>query len=160
MATFERDMRVQAPLEDVWTFHSSVSGLERLTPAWMGLRIESVIGPDGERDPVVLETGAELDLSVRPFALGPRQHWTSVITDRARQSGRAYFTDEMIRGPFETWIHTHAFFADGDATIVRDHVEYELPFGTLGNAVTPFSGVGFEGMFRDRHDRTRKSLEH
>lgn len=159
MAEYERRTRVAAPLEDVWSFHSTVSGLEALTPEWLGLRVESVIGPDGEPDPDVLEVGARISMSLRPFGAGPRQHWTSVIRDRERTTGSAYFRDEMVSGPFERWVHTHIFYADGPETIVRDHVDYELPYGPLGRAATPFSSAGFEAMFRDRHRRTKALLE-
>lgn len=159
MPTYERQTRVRAPLEEVWEFHSRASGLEALTADWMGLRVESVIGPDGERDPDVLEVGSELDVSIRPFDVGPRQYWTSVIVDRERTDGTAVFRDEMVHGPFDRWIHTHSFFGDGDETIVRDHVEYTLPLGPIGRLGTPFSSVGFEAMFRDRHRRTRTELE-
>ncbi|AXR81586.1 SRPBCC family protein [Natrarchaeobaculum sulfurireducens] len=159
MPTYERQTRVRAPFEDVWEFHSRASGLEALTADWMGLRVESVIGPDGESDPDVLEVGSELDVSIRPFDVGPRQHWTSVIVEREREDGAAVFRDEMVHGPFDRWVHTHSFFADGDETIVRDRVDYTLPFGPIGRLGTPFSGVGFEAMFRDRHRRTRTELE-
>ncbi|AXR78385.1 SRPBCC family protein [Natrarchaeobaculum sulfurireducens] len=159
MPTYERQTRVRAPFEDVWEFHSRASGLEALTADWMGLRVESVIGPDGESDPDVLEVGSELDVSIRPFDVGPRQHWTSVIVEREREDGTAVFRDEMVHGPFDRWVHTHSFFADGDETIVRDRVDYTLPFGPIGRLGTPFSGVGFEAMFRDRHRRTRTELE-
>ncbi|EMA44634.1 SRPBCC family protein [Halobiforma nitratireducens] len=161
MPTYERRTTVQAPLEEVWDFHSRAEGLEALTPDWMGLRVEAAMGPDGEADPETLEEGAEISLSIRPFGIGPRQHWTSVITDRERRDGSAYFRDEMVHGPFafDSWEHTHAFYADGDRTIVRDRVEYELPMGALGEAASPFSTVGFEAMFRERHQRTKTQLE-
>lgn len=159
MPTYERETRVEAPLEEVWRFHSGVSGLEAATPDWMGLRVESATGPNGEPDPDVLEPGATVTLSIRPFGIGPRQRWTSAITERERADGTAYFRDEMVDGPFERWVHTHAFYGDGDETLVRDRVEYELPFGPLGAAATPFSRVGFETMFRARHRLTRAALE-
>lgn len=159
MPVYERRTRVRAPLEAVWNFHSNVSGLEALTPDWLRLRIESVIGPDGRSDPDVLEAGSQVTLSLRPFGTGPRQRWTSIIRERERTDGAAYFRDEMVRGPFETWVHTHTFYADGDETIVRDRVEYEFPFGPLGRAASPLSRVGFEAMFRDRHRRTKAHLE-
>lgn len=159
MAVYERRTRVRAPLENVWSFHSTVAGLEALTPDWLGLRVESVIGPDGEPDPDVLETGARVSLSIQPFGAGPRHRWTSVIREREQTAGAAYFRDEMVSGPFERWVHTHAFYADGPETIVRDHVSYELPFGPLGRAAAPFSSVGFEPMFRERHRRTKALLE-
>lgn len=158
MPTYERETTIRAPLEDVWEFHSSVGGLEALTPNWLGLHVERVVGPDGEPEPAVLEAGSEIDLSLRPFGIGPRQYWTSLILERERGDGAAYFRDEMIRGPFDRWVHTHAFYADGGDTLLRDRVEYELPLGGLG-PLEPLSRVGFEPMFRGRHQTTKELLE-
>ena len=159
MARYERSVRVRAPLADVWEFHSTADGLVALTPDWMGLEIEDVRGPDGERDPAVLGTGSVIRSSVRPFDVGPRQTWLSEIVTREHEGGSAYFRDVMSDGPFEEWTHTHLFYADGGETIVRDCVEYELPFGALGRAAGPFAVVGFEPMFRYRHRRTKALLE-
>jgi len=159
MAVYQRRTRVDAPLEEVWDFHSRVSGLEALTPGWMNLRVEAVSGPEGDPDPEILETGARIDASVRPFGVGPRQRWTSVITARERDAGNAYFRDEMKGGPFRRWEHTHRFFADGAETVVDDHVVYALPFGPVGEAASRLARVGFEPMFRFRHRRTRELLE-
>ncbi|MFC7215022.1 SRPBCC family protein [Saliphagus sp. GCM10025334] len=159
MATYERSTRIDAPLEEVWDFHSRVSGLEAVTPPWLNLRVEAVMGPDGERDPDILEEDAEISLSIRPFGVGPRVYWTSIILERDSRPGRAYFSDEMVHGPFANWVHTHSFFADGEQTVLRDKLEYALPGGGLGEAVSPFSRFGFEGMFRDRHRRTKRALE-
>jgi len=160
MAEYQRETRVRAPLEDVWAFHSTADGLVALTPDWMGLRVESIVGPDGERDPDVLEVGAEIRASVRPFGVGPRQRWTSRIVEREREDGVARFRDEMVDGPFARWVHTHSFYAaEGGETLARDRIEYELPGGAAGRAVSPLAVVGFEPMFRYRHRRTRELLE-
>jgi ligand-binding SRPBCC domain-containing protein len=158
MDTYQRSVRVAAPLDEVWEFHSSGSGLEALTPHWMGLQIEDIRGPDDEPDPEVLEAGARLRCSVRPFGVGPRQRWTSEIVERERTAGAAYFTDVMRDGPFAEWEHAHSFFADGEETLIRDRVNYELPFGALGRALGPVAVVGFEPMFRFRHRRTKELL--
>ncbi|WP_049899611.1 SRPBCC family protein [Natrinema sp. J7-1] len=159
MQTYDRETTVDAPLEEVWAFNSRIAGLEAVTPDWMHLRVERVIGPDGDPDPTVLESGSEGALSMRPFGVGPRQHWTSVITAREREDGSAYFRDEMVHGPFDHWEHTHSFFADGDRTRLRDHVAYELPVGGLGDAIAPLSWLGFEAMFRARHRLAKARLE-
>jgi ligand-binding SRPBCC domain-containing protein len=159
MATYSRLTRVAAPLSDVWEFHSKISGLEALTPDWMNLRVEAVTGPDGEADPEILESGSEIRMSMRPFGVGPRQHWTSVILDREADDQRAVFRDEMRGGPFEQWVHTHRFIADGDETIIDDNVEYELPGGGVGRRISPLAVVGFEPMFRARHRKTKELLE-
>lgn len=156
MPRYERSVRVDAPFDAVWDFHSTEKGLIALTPDWMNLVVESVRGPDGEPDPAELEAGSRIEASMRPFGIGPRQTWVSVITDRERRAGAGYFRDEMEEGPFPEWHHTHAFYADGEATIIRDTVEYELPVvGRLGS----LAWVGFEPMFRHRHRRTKELLE-
>lgn len=158
MPSYDRETRVRAPLDEVWDFHSRVTGLEALTPNWMGLRVESVVGPDGT-EPELLEEGTEITMSLRPLGVAPPQRWTSRIVERERSAGAAYFRDEMIDGPFDRWVHTHAFYADDGTTIVRDRVDYRLPFGAVGAALGPFSRVGFEPMFRHRHRKTRAILE-
>ena len=156
MPRYERSVQVDAPFDAVWDFHSTEQGLIALTPDWMHLVVESVRGPDGESDPAELEAGSRIEASMRPFGVGPRQTWISVITDRERSEGAGYFCDEMEEGPFPEWHHTHAFYADGEATIIRDTVEYELPVvGRLGS----LAWVGFEPMFRHRHRRTKELLE-
>jgi ligand-binding SRPBCC domain-containing protein len=159
MPVYQREVRVDAPFDEVWDFHSRIAGLEALTPGWMNLRIESVTGPDGEADPDVLEVGARAVSSVRPFDVGPRQEWASVITAREENDGAAYFRDEMEGGPFRHWEHTHSFFADNGGTLIRDRVEYQLPLGQLGEAVGPLARAGLEPMFRFRHRKTRELLE-
>lgn len=159
MQTYERSVRVRAPLSRVWEFHSTTDGLEALTPSWMNMHIREVRGPDGSPDPDVLDVGSLVDVSIRPFDVGPQQNWTSNITAREEENGSAYFRDEMTDGPFEAWEHTHLFYADGDGTIVRDRIRYELPLGAVGRALGPLAVVGFEPMFRYRHRRTKQLLE-
>lgn len=153
---------MQAPLSEVWEFHSGTEGLELLTPLWMNLRVESVTGPDGEPDPEVLGEGSTVRASVRPFDVGPRQTWISRIVDREEGDERAFFRDEMVGGPFDHWVHTHSFFADDEgepATVVLDRIEYRLPGGWLGESISPLAVVGLEPMFRYRHHMTRTLLE-
>ena len=158
MPTYQREVRIDAPLEDVWKFYSRIEGLEALTPDWMHLRVEGVRGPDGESDPDVLEVGTEVRLSLQPFGVGPRQRWTSRITRREKGDGTAIFEDEMLDGPFPEWNHKHEFFAvTADETLVRDRVEYELP--VVGGLLGPLGWLGFEPMFRERHRRTKEILE-
>lgn len=159
MSVYRRRTRVAAPLDEVWSFHSRIEGLEALTPGWMGLSVEAVRGPDDEPDPEVLEAGARVRMAMRPLGVGPRQRWVSRITERKREPGRAWFVDRMEGGPFRSWEHTHLFFADGDETVVEDRVAYELPFGDVGRTLGPLARVGFEPMFRYRHRRTRELLE-
>lgn len=156
MATFERRSRIRAPLEAVWAFHSGVGGLTAVTPGWMNLRVESVRGPGGEADPAVLEAGAEVSLSMRPFGVGRRQRWTSRIVERERRDRAAWFVDEMVEGPFPHWRHTHRFRAAGDATELLDRIEYRLPL--VPGLLSALAWPGFEALFAFRHRRTRRLI--
>jgi ligand-binding SRPBCC domain-containing protein len=158
MPTYTREVRVEAPFDRVWAFHARTDGLEALTPSFMNLEVEGVTGSDGETDPEVLGPGTRIDLTMRPGGVGPRQTWTSVITDREDREESAWFRDEMEGGPFPQWVHTHRFFADDGATTVHDRVEYSLP--VVGGALGPLGNwVGFEPMFRYRHRKTKELLE-
>lgn len=159
MPTYQREVRVGAPLDEVWEFHSRIEGLEALTPDWMHLRVEEVRRPDGrERDDGVLDDGTAVRMSLRPFGVGPRQRWISRITRREEGDGTAVFEDVMDEGPFPEWHHAHQFYAISDGrTLIRDRVEYELP--VVGGLLGPLGWIGFEPMFRDRHRRTKRILE-
>lgn len=157
--TFSRETRVGAPLEAVWDFHTNVDGLRALTPEFMNLEVHSVVGPDGEERPEVLREGRSIRMSIRPFGVGPRQRWVSVIHERRESEGAAMFRDEMVEGPFPEWEHTHQFFADGGGTRIVDRVEYRLPGGPLGRVASPLGVAGLEPMFRSRHRRVRRHFE-
>lgn len=156
MATFERELRVDASLADAWSFHSTIDGLRSLTPDWLHLRIEAIERPDGEVDSHVLTAGTRIRASVQPFGVGPRQTWVSRIVEREEGDGTAYFVDVMEDGPFPEWEHTHLLYGDDDETLIRDHVEYRTPVGGLGDNV---AGLALAPMFRFRHRRTREILE-
>ncbi|MDY6817074.1 MAG: SRPBCC family protein [Halobacteriales archaeon] len=158
MATYEREVWVDAPLESVWEFHSTVDGLVALTPDWMGLEIESVEGPDGSPDPAVLETGTRISMRMQPLGIGPQNSWVSEITARDHDGDEAEFTDVMHGGPFRSWRHTHRFRAVDDGTLITDHVEYELPLGPL-SGISGAVSIFFAPMFRYRHRRTQSLLE-
>lgn len=157
--TYQRSVCVDAPLGDVWAFHSTVDGLVALTPDWLCLRVDSVEGPDGEEDPAELVAGSTLRLSVQPFGVGPRQSMTSEIVDRNRRDDEAQFVDEMVEGPFRYWEHTHVFRRDDEGTLLTDRVKYRLPLGEIGAAMGGFATVGLDPMFRYRHRETRRRLE-
>lgn len=73
--------------------------------------------------------GANEFVSWKARHLGIRWCVTSRITvfDPPHQ-----FADEMESGPYKLFRHEHRFEEHGGRTIMRDIVDYELPFGILG----------------------------
>jgi ligand-binding SRPBCC domain-containing protein len=63
------------------------------------------------------------------FHLGFRQRLTSRITAFERPS---MFVDEMQRGAFKRWHHTHRFEQHRDGTRMIDDADYLSPLGPLG----------------------------
>lgn len=159
MHSFERLTHIEAPFETVWQFHSEPTGLDRLTPDWVGLRFERAVGPDGTTIDPALEPGVRLTYSARPLGIGPRTETTARIVDRWHEGNRAEFRDELVDGPFSQWEHSHSFLGTDDGTIVRDRVEFALPGGQLGTALEPLFEVGLAVAFWGRHRRTKRLLE-
>jgi ligand-binding SRPBCC domain-containing protein len=62
---------------------------------------------------------------------GVRQRLASKLTafDRPRM-----FVDEMLRGAFKRWQHTHLFEPVDGGTLMIDEVDYASPLGVLGRA--------------------------
>ena len=45
------------------------------------------------------------------------------------------FEDVEERGPYRLWRHRHSFEPGPNGVVMRDRVEYALPFGPLGRLV-------------------------
>jgi ligand-binding SRPBCC domain-containing protein len=116
----EREQLVARPLDEVFAFFSRASNLERITPPWLRF---SVLTPE----PIEMRAGTLIDyrLRVRGVPLG----WRSRIEQWQENTK---FVDRQLRGPYRLWHHTHEFEQAGAGTLVRDRVDYALPFGPLG----------------------------
>lgn len=154
MTTYRRSVWVDAPLERVWAFHSTIAGLRALTPGLLGLQVVAIRGDDDG----TLVTGSEIDLRMRPLGVLPASAWTSVITDREASSQRCWFIDVMRGGPFDHWQHVHTFEAVDGGTRIEDVVTVRLG-GPLAPLVSPAALIGLVPMFRYRHGQTRTQLE-
>lgn len=117
---FDAEQRVERPLPEVFEFFSRAENLERITPPFLSFSLT------GE-PPAKVTTGTLISYRLRVHGIPIR--WTSRID--AFEPERM-FVDRQLKGPYKLWIHRHEFEADGDATIVRDHVRYALPLGIAG----------------------------
>jgi ligand-binding SRPBCC domain-containing protein len=88
---------------------------------------------------------------------GVRQRLTSRITafDRPR-----LFVDEMQRGAFKRWRHTHLFKPSDGGTLMVDDVDYASPLGPLGSlADALFLKSYMTRLLEARNDYIRKLAE-
>jgi ligand-binding SRPBCC domain-containing protein len=116
----DREQFVPRAPEDAFAFFADAANLELITPPWLGFSLTSP-------DPIVMRPGTLIDYRLHLHRLP--LHWVSRIA--LWEPGRM-FVDVQVRGPYRIWRHRHEFEPLGDGTVVRDHVDYALPLGPLG----------------------------
>lgn len=145
---FIKESRITAPPEKVFAFHESPGALQRLTPPWEKVEVES--------GGTSIKTGSRVVLKT---FLGPVPlRW---VAEHMEYEPPHFFADRQVSGPFARWYHRHEFLDDGQGgTILRDVVDYEPPLGMLGRIFgAAFVEAKLEKMFDYRHETTRKIVE-
>lgn len=139
--------RIAATPDELLAWHARPGALERLIPPWEDVRVLERSGG--------LEDGAKTVISLRKGPL--RVRWTALHRDYIE--GRQ-FVDEQVEGPFAAWRHAHRFTPAGaDGSWLEDEIDYELPFGAIGQllAAGPVRAA-IERAFQFRHRRTADDL--
>ena len=116
----ERAQQLDVPLATAFAFYADAANLEAITPRFLRFRI---LTPT----PIEMRRGARIEYAMSLFGVPIR--WRTRITEW--DPGRR-FVDEQESGPYALWRHAHEFEARGDSTLVRDVVDYALPFGPAG----------------------------
>ncbi len=143
----EREQLLHHPVDEVFAFFAEARNLERITPPW--LRFE-VLTPE----PIRMQAGTLIEYRLRVHRIPLT--WVSRI--EAWEPGRG-FIDRQLRGPYGLWHHRHTFEADGEATVVRDAVDYGLPLSWLGElAHRLFVRRDLERIFAHRHQAVQRLL--
>ena len=119
--SFRARSTLNYPRDEVFAFFSKPENLQKLTPDHLHFSILTPL-------PVDMKVGAMLDYRIKLY--GIPFSWRSEITV---WEPPFRFVDEQVKGPYVYWIHEHAFFEDGDKTIVQDHVRYWPRGGALLN---------------------------
>lgn len=109
--------------EEVFDFFRDPFNLEAITPPWLRFRILSA----SDR-PVRVGTRIRYRLHLHGLPLS----WESRITEY--EEG-VCFADEQVTGPYKRWYHRHLFSRVPEGTVIEDLVDYEMPFGPLGDLV-------------------------
>lgn len=118
----KRSQQLKIDLSTAWAFFSSPHNLQKITPKDMQFVVRS------EDTGTAIFPGMIIDYTVAPL-LGIPLAWRTKITDVDPQHS---FTDFQLKGPYKLWKHKHEFIANKEGVLMVDTVEYELPFGLLG----------------------------
>ena len=116
----ERTQIIEKPLSEVFPFFANAANLEQITPRFLRFRVTTP-------GPIEMRAGARIDYELSLF--GVPLHWRTRIEEYVPG---VRFVDIQESGPYALWRHTHSFEAVGNATRMRDHVEYREPLGPLG----------------------------
>ncbi len=145
--TFINKTHINAPVEEVFKWHSRPGALERLSPPWDPVRVIERKGGIDKGARVVLE------MKAGPFSY----KWTAEHTDYEENS---MFRDRQVRGPFSSWVHTHRFEPDGiEDSFFEDRIDYALPFYPFGNLIgVPSVKAKLARIFKYRHATTVQDI--
>jgi ligand-binding SRPBCC domain-containing protein len=141
---FEQEQLVRRARGEVFAFFADPANLERLTPDSLRFEIRSP-------QPIAMRSGATIEYQISLFGLKFR--WRTLIESFDPESG---FVDIQTKGPYRSWRHSHGFSDAPGGTLVRDRVEYELPFGPFGEIV---GRLFVERQIRRIFDYRRAAIE-
>jgi len=147
MATKTYEIRVDAPIDRVWKFHTDEHAAKMLAPPDRQVTVLTKL-------PIVRE-GAVQEATFRQF--GMRFHFNVQASRVDKPNG---FVLTAIRSPFRKWVHRHEFIPDEDGTIIRETIEYSVkggPIGLLANKL--FVDEEIDQIFKYRHITTRAFVE-
>lgn len=145
-----REQQLYCDIETAWKFFSSANNLSEITPKDMNFVVRSVF----ENDEIY--KGMTIDYYVSPI-LGIPLKWQTKITQVDTLKS---FTDFQKKGPYKYWNHFHEFIPNKDGVLMKDTVDYELPFGFLGNiAHRIFVKKKLESIFDFRYQVLEKQFK-
>lgn len=110
-------------IEKAWDFFSSPKNLSVITPPEMGFKILTELNGKEIHD------GMLIDYTVKPL-LGIAMHWQTKICSVEKHK---VFADTQLKGPYKSWEHTHTFEKINNGVLMKDIINYELPFGFIGD---------------------------
>ena len=92
--------------------------------------------------------GKGQEVTWRAWHFGVPIRMTSRITQMSPPDS---FVDEQVRGPFRSFRHEHRFVAEGDGTVMTDHVKLSAPFGVFGRAAELVVGPYLRRLIEQRN---------
>lgn len=117
-----REQQLNCDIETAWDFFSSPKNLSKITPKDMGFTVLTDYNSEQ------ITEGMVIDYIVSPLLKVPLK-WRTRIT---HVEPNISFTDFQEKGPYKYWNHFHEFIPNKDGVLMKNTVDYELPFGFLG----------------------------
>jgi ligand-binding SRPBCC domain-containing protein len=134
-------------IDNAWSFFSSPLNLSLITPNDLGLVLKSKVNPS-------MQVNDEIDYVVRPI-LGIPLIWKTKISlvEQPYQ-----FVDKQLKGPYQFWEHLHEFKEVEGGVLMKDTVNYIIPFGWLGSLFSFYVKRKLNSIFDFRKEALDKLL--
>ena len=143
---YSTEQQLNTDLETAWQFFSSADNLPKITDPKMNFKVLSHFEDDS------IFEGMLIDYKVTPL-LGIEMSWQTEIIQVDFQKS---FTDFQKKGPYKLWKHFHEFFPNENGVLMKDTVDYEIPFGFLGEIA---NGLLIRNKIKEIFDYRRKILK-
>jgi len=149
MINFLNEFLVDANIEKVWNFYTDIGHLKIITPP--SIRLE-IIKHEGKK----IEDGKEVYITGKIFPFF-KSKWHSKITFFDDVS--YVYVDEMIKGPFKKWKHTHKFVKiNENTTKVIDEIEFQIKLPFLDKILHNYGITSLKKIFNNREIETKNIL--
>ena len=147
MPIYEHTATFPFSRETVWNWHARTGAVRRIMPEWEGIR--------------PLEVGGIKDGAVTTFRMS-----IGIVPQKWKAKHHSYiegeqFCDNMIKGPFARWNHTHKFLENGtDEMKIQDTIDWKLPFHFFTRIGAPIMVMPrVHQMFKHRSRRILADLK-
>ncbi len=119
--TLEQEQFLPISREEAWEFFSSPQNLDEITPNDLGFKILTPsLGKMYEGQIITYK------VKVAPMI------WVSWVTEIKCVDDGVSFIDEQRFGPYKLWHHRHHFEEVDGGVLMKDRVNYVMPFGPFG----------------------------
>lgn len=143
--TFQTEVILNAPKDEVFSFFSKAENLCLMTPNWLKIKI---LTPT----PISIKKGYLIDYRIKILSIPVK--WKTEITCWEPPD---LFIDEQIKGPYKIWKHKHQFIEHNNQTKMIDRVQYQVPGWFLSPIVHKFFvRNAVKNIFEFRSDVIRK----
>ena len=162
MERFYKKTQIPVSQQELYDWHASGAAFERLAPPWETIVISNWEGGIATQDQPKEEQfgdiskGAKISLKTK---IGPI--WQKMLAEHVAHQEPDFFVDEMRKGPFSHWRHTHRFLPTEEGnSVLEDEIQYKLPLSPLSSLIAgSFARKKLDRMFSFRHMRTQRDLE-
>lgn len=146
MKKFEKKSLISCSIEELFSFHLDSSNIKQITPK--DTKVE-LLNKDFKA-----KEGGILNIKTTKFFIPTL--WSVEISLIKKPF---MLVDTAIKSPFSFWRHSHIFTQKGNICELKDVIEYEIPFGFIGNIFSKLVENQLKDMFDYRHKQTKRILE-